>query len=103
MRHHLKFLKQPSLIQCLLLFPIIGLLDLKSDIKHNTIEEFTAAWASYLFITAIWFLVAGGMIYVMCTHPLALLIPGAIISVIAFLLVGLPRVIYKLANRKPRR
>lgn len=102
MRHHLKFPKQPSLIQYLLLFPIIGLLDLKSDIKHNTIEEFTTLWVFYLLLLAFWCLVIGGMIYVMCTHPLALLIPGTIILGIVFLLIGLPRVIYKLVNRKPR-
>jgi hypothetical protein len=103
MRHHLKFLKHPSLTQYLLLFPIIGLFDLKDEIKRDSIEVFTASWILYLFITAIWFLAAGITLYVIYTFHIALLIPIAIISVIAFLLVGVPRIIYKLANRKPRR
>ena len=102
MRHHLKFPKQPSLIQYLLLFPIIGLLDLKSGIEHTTIEGFTTLWVFYLLLLAFWCLVVGGMIYIICTRHLALLIPGTIILGIVFLLIGLPRVIYKLFNRKPR-
>ncbi len=102
MWHHLKFPKQPSFIQYLLLFPIIGLLDLKTGIKYDTIEGFTTLWICYLLLLAFWCLVVGGMIYVICTRPLVLLIPGTIILGIVFLLIGIPRVIYKLANRKPR-
>lgn len=103
MRHRIKFLKHPSLIQYLLLFPIIGLYDLKNNLRRDTISEFTASWVLYLFITAFWCFAVGVMIHMIHTYRAALLIPLAIISVIAFLLVGLPRVIYKLANRKPRR
>ena len=96
MRHHLKFPKQPSLIQTVLLFPIVGLLDLKDNLKRDTIDGFTAAYAGYLLITAFWCLAVGAMIYVICTRPMALLIPMAIV----FLLVGIPRIIYRLANKK---
>lgn len=100
MRHHLKFLKQPNLIQFLLLFPIIGLYDLKDDIKRNTVEEFTTAWVLYILLTAFWCLVVGTAIYVICTRPTVLLIPGTIIAGITFLLIGIPRIIYKIANKK---
>lgn len=99
MWHHLKWPKQPSIIQYLLLFPIIGLLDLKENLKRDTIDGFTAAYAGYLLITAFWCLAVGAMIYVICMRPMALLIPMAIV----FLLIGIPRIIYKLANRKPRK
>lgn len=103
MRHRLKFRKQPSLIQFLLLFPIMGLLDLKNDLKYDTLDGFTIGWILYLFLTAFWFLIVGGIIYVIYTRHIALLTPVAIPLGIAFLLVGLPRVIYKLFNRKPRK
>lgn len=103
MRHRIKFLKHPSFIQYLLLFPIIGLFGLKNNIRRDTISEFTASWVLYLFITAFWCFAAGVMIHMIHTYRAALLIPGAIILVIAFLLVGLPRVIYKLVNQKPRK
>lgn len=103
MRHHLKFPKQPSLIQYLLLFPIIGFLDLKDDLKRDTIDEFTRAWAGYLFLTAFWCLTVGGGIYVICTSPMVLLIPVAILLGIVFLLIGIPRIIYKIVNRKPQK
>lgn len=103
MRHHLKFLKHPSLIQFLLLLPIIGLYDLKEDLKRGSISVFTSSWIFYLFSTALWCLTVVTIICVICTFHIALLIPGAIILGIAFLLVGVPRIIYKLVNRKPRR
>ena len=102
MRHHLKFEKQLSFTQYLLLFPIAGLLELKNDLRMATINEFTARWVAYLFLTAFWCLIIGGGIYVICTRPMAL-IPVAILLGIAFLLVGIPRIIYKYANRKPRK
>ena len=103
MRRHLKFLKYPNLIQFLLLFPIIGLYDLKNNLKRDTISEFTASWVLYLFITALWCFAVGIMIHMIHTYRAALLIPIAIILVIAFLLVGVPSVIYKIANRKSRK
>lgn len=103
MWHHLKFPKQPSFTQYLLLFPIAGLLDLKANIKTATIEEFATVWVFYIFLTALWCTVVVGGMYVICTNPMALLIPVAIMLSIAFLLLGLPRIIYKLVNRKPRK
>ena len=103
MKHHLKLPKQFSLMQTILLFPIVGLLDLKDDLRRDTIEEFTKAWAIYLFITAFWCWIVGTIIYVICTRPLVLLILGTIIFGIVFLLIGIPRIIYTLANRKPEK
>ena len=103
MRRHLKFLKYPNLIQFLLLFPIIGLYDLKEDLKRGSISVFTSSWIFYLFSTALWCFAVGIIIHMIHTYRAALLIPIAIILVIAFLLVGVPSVIYKIANRKPRR
>ena len=99
MRHHLKWPKQPSIIQYLLLFPIIGLLDLKDDFKRSNINEFTISWVIYILGTVLWCMIASAITYVICTRPMILLIPMAIV----LLLVGLPRIIYKLANRKPRK
>ena len=102
MRHHLKFEKQLSFTQYLLLFPIAGLLELKNDLRMATINEFTARWVAYLFLTAFWCLIIGGGIYVICTRPMAL-IPISIPLGIIFLLIIVPRIIYKCINRKHRK
>ena len=103
MRHHIKFPKQPNLIQFLLLFPIIGFLDLKDDIKRDTIEGFTTTWVLYILLTAFWLSSVILIIHTLYTSPTVLLIIGAIIVSIIFLLVIAPRVLYKLVNRKPRK
>lgn len=103
MKHHLKFPKQLSFIQFLLLFPVVGLLDLKRDIKNNTIDEFTTLWVFYLFLTALWCAVVGGLIYILCTRPAVLFLPVVIILGIVFLLIGIPRILYRLFNRKHKK
>lgn len=99
MRRHIKFPQDLSFWQYILIFPITGLYDLKDDLKRDTIEEFTGDWASYLFLTTLWCLAVGGGIYVIYTHPMELLLPLTVILGITFLLVGIPRIIYRLATR----
>lgn len=70
MKYHskfLKFLKSLSLWQFLLLFPIAELYVIIDDIKYSNLDGFITDWIIYLFLTAFWFFIMGGIIYIIYT------------------------------------
>lgn len=103
MRHYFKLPKQPNVTQYLLLFPLLGFRELKNDLIKDDIDGFTLSWFLYLLMTALWLLATGGVIYVIYTLQITLSNPIIIMLGIIFLLIGIPRIIYKLAHRKPRK
>lgn len=103
MRNYFKLPEQPSVVQYLLLFPLLGFRDLKEDIKYDTLDGFTIGWTLYLFLVTFWCFAVSVIIYLLYTHPMELLLSVAIILGIVFLLIGIPRILYRRFNRKHKK
>lgn len=103
MKRNLKFPEYLNWWQYVLIFPIAGLYDICSDIKEQTLLDFIGLWTLYSILVLIWTLVICGIGYFIKFSCCNSSIPMIIILCIIFLLIGMPIIIYKIANRKPRK
>ena len=90
-------------VLCIIFYPFAGLYLLYKDCKGYSFDIFMDEWGYYLLFTFFWFCGMGLialMIYGFKYHFIETIIPVGLIGGLVFFIVGLPYIIYKIANRK---
>lgn len=87
----------------IIFYPFAGLYMTCKDCEGRRFDSFMDDWGYYLLFTFFWILGMGTIsliVYGFMYHFIETIIPVGIIGGIIFFIVGLPYIIYKIANRK---
>ena len=87
----------------IIFYPFAGLYLTCKDCEGRRFDSFMDDWGYYLLFTFFWILGMGLIsliVYGFIYHFIETIIPVGIAGGIIFFIVGLPYIIYKIANRK---